>query len=60
MRSLVGFARKESGATVVEYALLVALIAMAVVVTVILVGEHLDERYESVLKCVQSPSEDNC
>lgn len=50
---------KESGATVVEYALMVAFVAMAVVVTVALLGEKLDESYEETLECVkaQTPAE---
>lgn len=45
---------KQRGATVVEYVLMVAFIAMAVIVTVMLVGQELDDRYQSVVECVQA------
>ena len=48
---------KQSGATVVEYALIVALVAMAVVVTVILLGQQLDSNYQEVVNCVQNIQE---
>ena len=50
---------RESGATVVEYALMVGFVAMAVVVTVALLGEKLNESYEETLECVkaQTPEE---
>jgi pilus assembly protein Flp/PilA len=39
----------ESGATAVEYGLMVALIAVAIVTTVGLVGGQLDEMFDGVL-----------
>ncbi len=46
--------KRQSGATVVEYALIVAFVAMAVVVTVILLGQRLDSNYQGVKDCVQN------
>jgi pilus assembly protein Flp/PilA len=50
MKQLVQkFLRDESGATMVEYAILVALIAVAVIATVVLVGEKIDEVFNKVI-----------
>lgn len=43
------FLRDESGATMVEYAVLVALIAVAVIATVVLLGERIDAAFQSVI-----------
>lgn len=43
------FIRDESGATMVEYAVLVALIAVAVIATVVLLGERIDAAFQSVI-----------
>lgn len=45
---------RQAGATVVEYVLMVALIAMAVIVTVALLGQTLDEHYNDVVECVKA------
>jgi Flp pilus assembly pilin Flp len=45
---------KQQGATMVEYSIMVAFIAIAVAVTVILVKGALIERYEEVSDCVAS------
>lgn len=45
---------QQSGATVVEYALMVTFVAMAVVVTVVLLGQTLDTRYEEIVECVRA------
>ncbi|MFH7325992.1 Flp family type IVb pilin [Desulfurivibrio sp. C05AmB] len=39
----------QEGATMVEYAILVALIAVAVIATVILVGEEIDKVFNKVV-----------
>lgn len=51
---------RQDGATVVEYALIVAFVAMAVVVTVIAVGNNLDVRYQEILACVQDKTAAAC
>ena len=52
MEMIKQFFNDESGATMVEYAILVALIAIAVVATVVLVGQALDAKFEEVRACI--------
>ena len=54
------FYKDESGATMVEYAIMVALIAIAVAATVILVGQEMTIMFETVVDCLASPSDANC
>lgn len=42
----------ESGATMVEYAILVALLAIAVATTVILVSDELKTTFNKVIDCL--------
>ena len=42
------FVKTQAGATMVEYALIVALIALAVIVTVTAVGLQLDEKFQEI------------
>lgn len=51
---------KQGGATVVEYALIVAFVAMAVVAIVLLLGQELDSRYNSFVECVQDKTAEAC
>lgn len=46
------FFKDESGASMVEYAILVAMIAIAVIATVVLVGVALDEKFEGFKDCI--------
>lgn len=50
------FLRDEEGVTAVEYGLIAALIAVAVIGTVYLVGERLDLTFEKIRSCLASPS----
>jgi pilus assembly protein Flp/PilA len=43
------FAREESGATIVEYAILIAAVAMAVVITVAVLGQKLDSSFQKMV-----------
>lgn len=43
----------QTGATVVEYAILVALIATAVIVTVSVVGGQVDAAFQDLLKLIE-------
>lgn len=43
------FVREESGATIVEYAILVAAVAMAVVITVAVLGQKLDSSFQKMV-----------
>ena len=54
------FIRDESGATAVEYGLLVAVISIVVVGAAILVGQELSAVFNSVAGCLNSPSATNC
>ncbi|HEY9032994.1 MAG TPA: Flp family type IVb pilin [Pseudomonadales bacterium] len=53
-------ARKQAGATMVEYALMVALIAVAVAGTVLLVGQEVNTKFDEVKECIANPSAENC
>lgn len=46
------FIKEESGATMVEYAILVALIAVAVIVTVGFLGQKIDSTFQRVTKAM--------
>ena len=46
------FIKEESGATMVEYAILVALIAVAVIVTVGVLGQKIDSTFQNVVKAM--------
>lgn len=43
------FFNDESGATMVEYAVLVSLIAVAAIATIIVLGERIDGAFQSVV-----------
>ena len=55
-----GLFRDESGATAVEYGLLVAVISIVVVGAAILVGQELSAVFNSVAGCLNSPSASAC
>ena len=53
MMSLVKkFLRGESGATMVEYAILVALISIAAIVIIAAVGGQVNDAFENVKNCL--------
>lgn len=54
------FYKDESGATIVEYGLLVALIAAAVAVTVYLLGGELNTLFSEMKDCISDPKTSNC
>lgn len=62
MKSLIPgikrFLKEEEGASAVEYGLLVALIALAIAVTVSLVGAELNKVFNRIKNCLQSTA--NC
>ena len=60
MEMIKNFFKEEDGATVVEYALIVALIAVAVAATVYLLGQEVDARFNEVKTCIEDPSSTNC
>ena len=60
MEMIKRFFNDESGATMVEYAIMVALLAIAVATTVILVSNELKTTFQKVVTCLASPTDANC
>jgi pilus assembly protein Flp/PilA len=61
MRQLIKkFIKEESGATMVEYAIMVALIAVAVAVTVALIQTEMNNVFQTVVECLASPNSTSC
>jgi pilus assembly protein Flp/PilA len=50
------FVRDEEGATMIEYALLVALIAVVVAAGLVTLGTAIKTKYSSVSDCVTTPT----
>jgi len=53
---LKGRAAEEGGATAVEYALMVALIAVVIIAAVAFIGKSASTQFHSVGTCVDSPT----
>ena len=60
MEMIKAFFNDESGATMVEYAIMVALLAIAVATTVILVSAQLKATFNEVIACLANPNDANC
>lgn len=64
MKNILAFARTfwadEEGATAVEYGLLAALIAIAIIVGVTAVGTNLEALFLKVADCLKSPKGPLC
>jgi len=56
LSSVTNFIREEDGASAVEYGILVALIAVAVVITVAAVGQQLNTVFQKVQNCLTNTS----
>jgi pilus assembly protein Flp/PilA len=56
MNVVRAFAHEDDGATMIEYALLVALIAVVVAAGLVTLGSTIQTKYSSVSACVASPS----
>ena len=54
------FLSDEEGVTAIEYGLIAALIAVAVIATVVLVGQELNTVFDKIQKCLAAPSAANC
>jgi pilus assembly protein Flp/PilA len=52
------FLRDEEGVTAIEYGLIAALIAVAVIATVYLVGQELNNTFIKIKTCLTTPA--NC
>jgi pilus assembly protein Flp/PilA len=48
MQKLINFFKDEKGATAVEYGIMVALIAVAIITTVTLIGTDLNAKFVTV------------
>lgn len=57
LSSVTNFIREEDGASAVEYGILVALIAVAVVITVAAVGAQLNTVFLKVKNCLISSAQ---
>lgn len=58
MIMLKKFIKDESGATMVEYAVMVALIAMVSILIVAILGRQLNEAFNAVVRCILSSGTD--
>lgn len=50
------FLREEEGVTAIEYALIAALIAVAIIVTVSAVGTQLNTVFQRIANCLSNPT----
>ena len=60
MEQIKKFFNDESGATMVEYAILVALIAVAVIITVTAIGSQLNTTFTMIKDCLITPKGATC
>ena len=61
MKSLIKkFLAEESGATMVEYGIMVALIAAVAIGVVFLLGGYVKGTFKSTNTCLASPTAGNC
>ncbi|MFZ3103226.1 MAG: Flp family type IVb pilin [Smithella sp.] len=56
MKAIKRFLKGEEGVTAIEYALIAAGIAIAIVAIVFLVGNQLNQKFDTVYKCLQRNS----
>ena len=56
MKLMASFFRDESGATMVEYAILVALISIAAIVIIFFLGREIRNTFQQVLDCISTPA----
>lgn len=54
------FAKDESGATAIEYGLIAALIALAIVVGAGQLGTSLNTQFTGISTCLDNPNATNC
>lgn len=60
MQGITRFMREEDGATMVEYGLMVALIAVVCVAAVVTIGTNLNDVFTDIGTCLANPSVANC
>ncbi len=57
MKNLITrFLQEEEGATMVEYAIMVALIAVVAIAAVVLIGTETDKAFDAVGNCLTDPA----
>lgn len=54
LSSVTNFIREEDGATAIEYSILASLIAAAIVVVVVLVGQQVSAEFQKFLDCMST------
>jgi len=54
------FLRDEDGVTIVEYAMIAALIALGVAATVLLVRDTMVDVFDKIRACLAAPNVTNC
>lgn len=54
------FLRDEEGVTAIEYGLIAALIALAIIGGAAALGEGLGALFQDIANCLENPSVDNC
>ncbi len=57
-RLITRFMQEEEGATMVEYAIMVALIAVVAIGAVVLIGTETDDAFTAVGDCLENPAAD--
>ncbi|MEH6526553.1 MAG: Flp family type IVb pilin [Sneathiella sp.] len=60
IKLLNSFRKDESGATMVEYGLLVAVIAMVVILSGVTLGTNIDGVFSDAATCAGDPTTTNC
>jgi len=54
------FAKDESGATAIEYGLIAALIALAIMVGAGMLGNSINNQFERIADCLDTASGEGC
>ena len=60
MRAAIAFASDENGVTAIEYGLLAALIAVAIVAGASALGLNLNDFLQRVADCINTPDQATC
>lgn len=55
-RNIINFIKEEEGATAIEYGLIAALIAVAIMTTLGLIGTELNELFDEILDKLKNPT----
>ena len=53
-------ARQEKGQTLIEYALIIALIVIVVIAAMLLLGPQIATLYNTITTCLTNPNSTNC